>query len=239
MDSPSTSKEWPRNALPKNVIEWLFDKMLSKWGKQFVDRWAIIEAHKLQSDWGKALYGLTELEFRRGVAKLDSFDFPPSQPEFLKACRPEVNAATAYYEALDGVRSRDQGEVGTWSHPAIFWAVVRVSAHDLKNQTYSQIRSRWEMALNAEMGKGQWDAIPAPFLAIAAPKETRASKEKYEKILEDLKRKTEVVPKKNDSTGWAKSILARQARGDKTLLPIQVQFARDALHINGEKDEES
>lgn len=37
-----------------------------------------------------------------------------------------------------------------------------------------------------------------------------------------------------DNKDWARKILAREARGDKTLLPIQVRFAREALDVRPE-----
>lgn len=232
----STSEPWPKNALPQKLVEWLFDQMLSKWGKQFADKWSVVDPDKLKRDWGKALYGLTELEWRRGVAKMNNFDRPPSQPEFLKGCRPEVNPLTAYYEALEGSRSREQGEVGTWSHPAIFWASVRVSAFELKNQTYSQIRQRWESALAAELAKNSWDEIPAPMFALPAPGKDKLSREQATKMLEELKFVSGVKPKIIDGKEWARRILQQQKEGDKKLTLIQVQFARDALKISKEDD---
>lgn len=186
--------------------------------------------------WCKATKGLTELEFRRGVSKLHSFERPPSLPEFLKACRPEVNPLNAYYEAIEGLRKREQGEVGTWSHPAIYWASVRVSAHDLKTQTYSQIRSRWEATLAAELEKGNWEPIEAPMLQIAGPKNEKTSKKMVGVVLKQLKDETFVKPgtKLVDGKGWARKIMEKHKNGDKTLSFIQVRFAREAL---GEQDE--
>jgi hypothetical protein len=229
MNQPSTF-EWPKNALPKKVVEWLFARMLSKWGKQFVDRWAIIDPDVLLIDWAKALHGLTELEFRRGVAKLDTFDWPPSQPEFLKACRPEVNPLTAYYEAIDGARSRERGEVGTWSHPAIFWASVRVSTFDLLSLSYSQIKARWEACLAAELEKGHWEPIPAPALMLPSYKK-QLSREEAGRVLQELKTASGVQPVQTDPKGWAKKILQRHAKGDRSIGLIQLDFARKALGV--------
>lgn len=189
--------------------------------------------------WTKATRGLTELEFRRGVAKLSSFERPPSLPEFLKACRPEVNPLSAYYEAIEGVKGREQGELGTWSHPAIYWASVRVSAHDLKNQTYSQVRGRWEMALAAELEKGHWEVIPAPLIQIAGPKNERPSSKMVGEVMKRLKDETFVKPGSSlaDGKSWARKILKAHKEGDKTLSLIQIRFAREALNI-GENDED-
>lgn len=228
-DSPSTPNDWPKGALPERIIEWLFDQMLSKWGKGFVDKWSVVDPEKLKRDWAKALGNLSESEFRHGVAKMNGFDRPPSQPEFLKACRPDVNPLNAYYEALEGSRSRERGEVGTWSHPAIFWASVRVSAFELMNQSYSQIRARWESALALELSKHQWEPIEAPKLHIAGPANGQMFHKQAVDVMGRLKAATGRPTVSGDGKDWARNILKRQEIGDKTLQPIQIQFARQAL----------
>lgn len=227
MNSP-LMPEWLKKSGPEKVVEWLFDQMLSKWGKQFVDKWSVVDPDKLKRDWCRALIGLTEMEFRRGVAKLNEFSYPPSQPEFIRACRPEINPLTAYYEAIEGCRRRELGEVGSWSHPAIFWASVRVSAFELKNQTYSQIRQRWEAALSAELAKDQWEEIPAPMIALPAPSKDKPNRENVAKVMEAIKGigKSEGV----DHKRWARRILEREKAGDKTLTKIQIDFAKQALN---------
>lgn len=212
--------------------------MATYWGKPFHDKWATLKDGEMLNIWSHALKGITELEFRRGVAKLVDFERPPSLPEFLKACRPEVNPLNAYYEALEGVRRREQGEVGTWSHPAIFWASVRVSAFELKTQSYSAVRQRWEVALAAELAKGQWDEIPAPMVALPAPGKDRLSREAAGKMLQQLKAKSNAPPKgeQRDGKDWARKILQREKDGEQ-LLPIQREFARQALRNFEDQDE--
>lgn len=236
MDSPSTPNDWPEKAVPARIVEWLFDQMLSKWGKQFVDKWSVVNPDKLKRDWAKALFALSQLEWKRGVAKMNAMDFPPSLPEFLKACKPEVNPLAAYYEAVEGSRLRASGEFGTWSHPAIFWASVRVSAHDLQNQTYSQIRQRWEVALAAELAKDQWADIPAPMIAISGPGKDRLSREAATKMMNSIKATTGQTNTGRDPKEWAKKILQDEKEGKK-MLPIQVQFARQALNKFEENDD--
>lgn len=188
--------------------------------------------------WTKATRGLSETEFRRGVASLTNFERPPSLPEFLKACRPDVNPLNAYYEAIEGLASRERGEMGTWSHPAIYWASVRVSAHDLKNLSYSQIRPRWEAALAAELAKGQWEAIEAPLIAIGPPK-GQTPKEKGMQMMQEIKTMaasknvSNVNAVMGDGKDWARKIMKRAAEGDKSLKLIQIQFAREALRMEG------
>jgi hypothetical protein len=219
------------------AVAWLLDRMKGFWGKAFADKWSMLKPGEMLDTWTKATKGLSEIEFRRGVAKLKEFERPPSLPEFLKACRPEVNPLTAYYEAMEGVRSREQGEAGTWSHPAIFWASVRVSAFELKTQSYSAIRQRWEVALAAELAKNRWDEIPAPMVALPAPGKTQLSREGATKMLQQLKAQSNAPPKtaKGDGKDWARKILQREKDGEQ-LLPIQREFARQALRTFDEDE---
>ena len=45
---------------------------------------------------------------------------------------------------------------------------------------------------------------------------------------------TRPAPTGVDNQEWARKILAREARGDKTLTSIQVRFAREALDVRTE-----
>jgi hypothetical protein len=241
----SSTSRGPR----RESVGVLIERMRAFWGKSFTDKWATLEPGQMLDIWTKALSGVSEIEFRRGVAKLMEFERPPSLPEFLKACRPEVNPLNAYYEALEGCRSRERGEVGTWSHPAIFWASVRVTAFELNTQSYSQIRQRWETALAAELAKDQWEPITAPLIQIAGPVKGKLSRESATKMIEQELMKAGAILKGGiladakvtkgsmpvDGKGWARKIMQRHAAGDKTLMPIQIQFARQALG-NFEKD---
>lgn len=233
--SPSTG-EWPAGILTEKVMEWLFDQMFKTWGKQFVDKWSGLDSYEMKLFWAKKLCHLTKAEFEHGARKLDSFIHPPTPSEFLKACRPDVNPLVAYYEAVEGCRSRDLGEAGTWSHPAIYWAVVRVSSHELKTQTYSQIRGRWEAALAAELAKDHWELIPLPMIQVAGPGTDKLSRENATKMLTKIKQTTGMLPTGRDPKQWARDILQREKNGEK-LLPIQSQLARQALK-NEETDDD-
>lgn len=230
----SSTPDWPEKALPKEAVEWLFDRMLLRWGKSFVDKWNMLDPDAMKAEWGRALYKVSREEFKRGVGKLNDFERPPNLPEFVKACRPDINPLNAYYEALEGLRKRERGEMGSWSHPAIFWASVRVTAYEMLNQTYSQIRPRWESALEAELEKGTWPEIEAPQLSLPAPNR-RPSKEDAAKMMQQLREKAGAPPPaQRDPKDWARKILQRHTAGDKTLLPIQIQFARQALRVEEE-----
>jgi len=220
----SISTNWPSDAMPKHWVESLFEKMLFEYGKKFSDQWGGADAEGLKLHWGHRLADLMPNELKRGVSLLDSRDWPPSLPEFKKMCRPGVDSVVAYYEAVAGVQARSRGEMGEWSHPGIFWAAAPMT-FDLLNQTFSQVKARWELALAAQMEKGEWAEIKAPLIELPAP---AISKEKAAEVLAEIGAGAVLVPK-TDHRRWAKLIIECEKRGDKTLSALQVRFAKEAL----------
>lgn len=224
-------------ALPESWVEKLFHKMLLTYGKKFSDQWGGADTDELIAHWASELGAFNGNEIKRGIAAMETRDWPPTLPEFKKLCRPPVDPTVAYYEAVAGVQARGAGEMGKWSHPATFWAAMPLS-FDLSNQTYSQIRHRWESALNDQMERGEWEPIPQPALALPAPGKAKLSRESASKMLRDLEAQgiTKSATDKTDHKGWARKIMARIASGDKTVSMIQGQFARTALDIKQEVD---
>ncbi len=216
-------------ALPEKWVERLFERMLLDYGKKFGDQWAETSMDALIAHWSRELAGYTGAELKRGLDALATRDWPPTLPEFKKLCRRPLDSTTAYYEAVAGVQARAAGEYGKWSHPAIYWAAMPL-AFDLGNQTYSQIKPRWEAALHEQMDKGEWPEIPQAMVALPAPGKTKTSREEASQRLRELGA-TGIVKDAwgNDPKRWARKLLEREAAGDKTLLPIQIRFAHEAL----------
>jgi hypothetical protein len=121
------------------------------------------------------------------------------------------------------------GEYGKWSHPAIYWAAMPLS-FELREQTYSQVKGRWEAALREQLDKGEWPEIPQAMIALPAPGKTAISREEAARRLREIGA-TAVIKDAwgSDMRRWARVILEREAKGDKALLPIQVRFAREAM----------
>ncbi len=226
MNAPLPTSLTSTEALPTAWVERIFDVMLATFGKKFIDQWVGVEPEKLQAHWAAKLSALTPAELKRGVDALDKQTFCPTLPEFIKLCRPPIDALAAYYEAVQGVTERERGEVGTWSHPAIFWASVAIGAHDLKSSTYSHIKQRWENALQAEIDKGVWADIPKPMIALPAPSKRETDRVAAERVLAGLKDMT--AADKSAPRRWAKKILQRVANGEKPPL-VAVKMAKEAL----------
>jgi hypothetical protein len=217
-------------SLPTTWIEKLFDKMLLDYGKKFTDHWSGTDPEKLIAHWAHELAGYSKDELRRGYEGLAGRDWPPTLPEFKRMCRPPVDPVAAYYEAVHGLQERERGRVGEWSHPAIFWAASKM-VHDLLNMTYTAMKSRWEKALTDSLNAGQWADIPVPMVALPPPGKTQADRAEAQRRMAELKA-SEVIKAPEDTSyhkSWARKILEREKRGDKSLPLIAVKFAREAL----------
>jgi len=207
-------------------IDALFAKMSTYYGNKFSDMWRDSNMQAVKSVWAQELRKLSREDFTRGANALMTQEWPPTLPQFIKLCRPAIDSVTAYYEAVNGAVAREQGMMGEYSHPAIFWAAVKVGAFDLKHQTYSGIKGRWETALAQEMAKAEWQPIPEPMMALPAP--APALKEVVQKYITETQ-VYKMEDSKVDHRAWAKRIIQRHHDGDKLITGLQVRFAKEAL----------
>src|SRR5690606_23851424 len=150
----------------------LIERMQSLYGAQFSRQWEGVPTDRLVTVWAEGLAGYTGEEIRRGLQACKSQKFAPTLPEFLLMCRPELDAATAHQEAVQGMEARRRGETGEWSHPAVYWAAVKVGQHDLLNMGWQAIKGRWEKALRDQFAKGDWEPVPVPAVALPSPGKT-------------------------------------------------------------------
>lgn len=179
---------WPNNALAREAIEHVFTAMACEYGKKFADLWGTTDPETLKQHWARRLHGLSRAELGRGLRALQTREWPPTLPEFMKLCRPPIDPLRAYHEALDGMTARVQkGEIGHWSHLAIYWAAVDVGAFDLLNHPYDKLKARWEKALQAQLEAGEWAPIPEPMLALPSPGKSHTASEEAKRQLAALK----------------------------------------------------
>lgn len=188
-DALSTS----RRPLRRDLIEQVSAHMLHTYGKRFTDLWGATKPGAWVSYWAEQLAGYSDAEIRRGLAGLDGREWPPTLPEFKRLCRPPIDPQAAFYEALAGILARERGDIGEWSHPAIYWAAVKVGAFDLKNTGYGQIQKRWEAALQAVLDAGGYEPIPRPALALPAPGKALLSREEAKRRLAELRTKIKII----------------------------------------------
>lgn len=222
----STSTE----SLPESWVERLFERMLLDYGKKFTDQWGGASTDALIAHWGRELAGYSGAEIKRGLDSLGTREWPPTLPEFKKLCRRPIDATAAYYEAVAGVQVRAAGEYGKWSHPAIYWAAMPLS-FELREQTYSQLKARWEAAFAEQMDKGEWPEIPQPMVALPAPGKTKTSREEAARRLRELGAAAVVKDSAGrDAKRWARKLLEREAAGE-VLLPLPARWAHEMLDV--------
>ncbi|HYD58936.1 MAG TPA: hypothetical protein VEC35_01180 [Noviherbaspirillum sp.] len=218
-------------------MDWLFGQLHGAFGNQFLDKWRsghVVSGkdtgiENMKQVWAQKIRenGMTFADIKRGLKACDKAQFPPTWSEFLEMCKPRLDPLAAYYEAVNGVTARDRGEVGEWSHPAIFFAAIAVGAFDLKNLGYSQIKVRWEKALAAELAKGAWGDIPQPTLSLPAPGQTALSKERAEQLVQDYGAAEAFNSDKVDHRAWVGKLLDRISHGDRSVPPIAARLAQE------------
>lgn len=214
-----------------SLVDHLFNRLDGayphKWRSNFpnqqaIDNWAESWVEAFEEE------GITPHDVKVGLRECRRrFAWPPSCAEFVQACRPTVDPMRAYYEAVAGVQARFANEHGTWSHPAIYWAAMSMPT-ELRDQAYSAVRARWEIALQKELEKATWDEIPAPMLQLTSPGRSTTTSAKARETIAHLVSTVVNKPASTDPRGWARAILARERAGEK-LTPTQLQMARDAL----------
>lgn len=233
--APSTRpySQWfePAPALGISMMDHLFNRLDGayphKWRSNFTNQQAI---DNWAESWVEAFEeeGISPNDVKVGLRECRRrFAWPPSCAEFIQACRPTLDPLKAYYEAVAGVQARFGGEHGTWSHPAIYWAAMGM-ATELREQAYSQVRARWEAALQQQLGKSTWDEIPKPMLQLTAPGQSTTSSVKARQAIQQLVATVVNRPADEDPKAWSRRILAKHAAG-AAVSPLQLQFAQEAL----------
>jgi hypothetical protein len=221
-------------ALPERWVERLFERMLLDYGKKFSDQWGGADTDALIAHWSRELAGYSGTELKRGLEALATKEWPPTLPEFKKLCRRPLDATAAYYEAVAGTHSRAGGKYGKWSHPAIYWAAMPLS-FELREQTYAQMKGRWEAAFQEQMDKGEWEEIPQAMVALPAPGKAKTSREEASQRLKELGAGGIVKDHRGGAMrAWVGRVLEREAAGDTTLPMISAKFAHEVLDARPE-----
>lgn len=193
--------------------------------QQAIDNWCVSWSEEFDDS------GIQPADIKAGLkACRTKYDWPPSCAEFIKACKPSVDSLVAYYEAVAGIQHRGKGEMGEWSHPAIYWASVPL-AYDLTQQTFSQMKIRWERALAEQMDKGEWSPIPAPMLALPEPGKGLLSRQKAAQLVSEHKASEAIKTPESmvDHKRWAKRFVEKAKLPRHGLSMIQISFSCEAL----------
>jgi hypothetical protein len=178
---PASSAE----PLPQKWIARIFERLTAQLGSKVADLYAGVPPDTVQEEWGRALADFHPAEIDRGLTACQSRPFAPTLGEFLRLCRPALDPETAFIEAAHGLLQRGRGEVGDWSHPAVFRAAVALS-HEVRTGNFREVRKRWEWQLSIEFAKG-WSEIPPPRVAIENNVSLRPASEDEKRRLRELR----------------------------------------------------
>lgn len=199
-----------------SLMDHLFARMNgiypNKWRANYRDEQAIED---WKTAWAEAFSedGITPNDIALGIKNCRRmFDWPPSLPEFLRACRPGLDPESAFHEAVHGLVARRKGERGIWTHPAIYHAAIATGQHDILNCTYSTLKTRWGKALTDELAKGQWDEIPQAAVALPEPKKTELTNKQAQAAMEKMGAGNVLDKSGTDHKAWIKKILDNPKR---------------------------
>lgn len=201
---------------------------LSKWTEQFKSDESL---QSWKESWAEefAEEKITFSEIKRGLDHCKhNLEWPPSFPQFLKACRPSINYEAAFHEAVEQMHKRQDGK-DQWSNPAIYWAAVSLGG-DLNNP-YISVKSRWKSALDKaidDVKSGRLDSIvPKRPKLLDAPK--RQGKEYSEVAKRELAKCYEIL---NTEPKWRKEL--REKGKDVSTPAVGLKPLSDYVSVNRE-----
>lgn len=176
----------------KKPIDYLFEKLDLFYPKRWKDQFeSPSHVDLLKQCWGEELdeQGITFEEVKHGLKRcITMYDWPPSFPEFIKACRPSMDYERAFLEAVEQMRLRDSGK-DHWSNPAIYWAATKLGS-DLRNHPYQSIKVRWKEAIDKaieEVSSGALtSSIPSRLTALPAPGKSTLPREEATKRFAEM-----------------------------------------------------
>lgn len=156
--------------LPLPWVVRLFERMTDMYGALWLDRWANIPMPRVMQTWAEDLGDLKAEEIRQGLELCREKPYPPTLPEFRLMCRPAMDMAKAYHEAVEQMVRRRDGQ-DRWSSPVIYWAAAKIG-NDIANHTHDQMKARWAKAMEdakAEIEAGELPAeVPQRLAALPA-----------------------------------------------------------------------
>jgi len=175
---------------PESGIERLFAELEGMYGSKFADAWRGCDLNNVKSVWTRRLKGYSRDELLRGVDACENLRFPPTLPDFLQLCRPPVDFTAALLEAVEQM-ARRESDSDRWSHPAIYWAAVKIGSYDLSRKTMKELEPEWRKSFGDQLAIGQWPEIPKRAPALPAPGQTHnreVGRETVHAMLARLKR---------------------------------------------------
>lgn len=209
-------------------VEHILQEMMFLYGKRFEQQWGNQVFPDMVAYWQKKLSGFSRDELARGYKALETLKYPPTLPEFMQLCRPPVEPVKAYHEAVKGVQDRRNGEMGQWSHPAIFWTAASMT-YELLNNSYQQVKPHFEKRLEEELSRTSWQEIPPVSESLPALKVDRENgKAEAEKMLQRVGADKVLKKTANGDTNWIHNNLKRMKEGWKPTAAVRMMILKAA-----------
>lgn len=177
----------------------LMDRLFNRLDGTYPNRWrAAFGTDAAIANWREAWAeafaeeGITPEEIKRGIVECRKrYDWPPSLPEFLRACRPPLDFEASFAEAVKQMRLRYDDGSDRWSSPAIYWAAVEIGDFDLRSKPYPSLKGKWEKALTEAVAGIKVGTVPNEVpphrIALPAPGQTSLSPEEVAQRLADVR----------------------------------------------------
>jgi hypothetical protein len=145
-------------------------------------------------------------------------DWPPSLPEFIRACKPPVDYETLFAGSAVSVST------GKWENRLAYWATQSVGSFEVRNEPYVRMKTRWTKAIDELLEDGELPEIPPGREALPAPGKQSISKEEAAMRVNELG----LDPKRKEPKAWARMILESPA----VYPAISIAFAKQALGVS-------
>lgn len=151
--------------LPPKKVEEIFDRLTAQLGNKFADLWSGVKAEHIKLEWADGLAGFRGREIMRGLKACQTRVFAPTLGEFVRLCRPALDPEIAWLEARTGLVARRAGQLGEWSHPAVYRASKEMP-YELTDKSFKECRKGWEWTLQREFDRGWGEDVPMPPLQL-------------------------------------------------------------------------
>ncbi len=174
--------------LPLELVANVFTVLTGQLGSKVADLWGGVPPGDVQAEWAAGLAGFRPQELARGLAACRNRRFAPTLGEFTVLCRPALDSEWAFLEAGDGLRARDSGEAGVWSHPAVYRAACAMGM-EVRSGDWKAVRTRWGYVLARELAQGWGDDVRPPVPRLKNEVRTGPPSEEVRRKLDELRLK--------------------------------------------------
>ncbi|MEO8752331.1 MAG: hypothetical protein ABI624_06615 [Casimicrobiaceae bacterium] len=88
-DLTNASSTASRNVSPEALVDRLFQRFSTMYGRGWLDMWVGIPMDAIKADWAASLTGVEPEAMRLAIETLmtEGKPFPPTQPQFVSLCR--------------------------------------------------------------------------------------------------------------------------------------------------------